>query len=241
MSKVRVLPLLVLVAFFTFSLRFSEFLTDVRGLDASSFAAQPKLPAPESVKPETAEAEKLQLAASSAPAPANEEQAAPAATSTSNVPLGDNWSDPASVDLNFDGDTDEIIAELIARRRDLDMRERQLEQREALLLATESQVEQKLDELQILREELRSLLDQQEQEEEARIKSLVKIYEGMKPKEAANVFNTLDMEIMLSIVSRMSERKSAPILAAMEPSKARALTVLLAQQVQLPDTSSLNE
>lgn len=238
MSKIRVLPLLVLVAFLTFSLRFSEFLTDVRGLDASSFAAQPKLPAPESVKPETAEAEKLQLAASSVLAA--EKKDAPAAP-TSNVPLGDNWSDPASVDLNFDGDTDEIIAELIARRRDLDMRERQLEQREALLLATESQVEQKLDELQILREELRSLLDQQEQEEEARIKSLVKIYEGMKPKEAANVFNTLDMEIMLSIVSRMSERKSAPILAAMDPSKARALTVLLAQQVQLPDTSSLNE
>jgi flagellar motility protein MotE (MotC chaperone) len=238
MNKVRVLPLLVLVAFFTFMLRIGEFVTDVRSLDATSFAASPKLPDPAKVKPETVKSEKMHLAASKEK---TEEKKDKAAVSAPSVPLGGKWSDPASVDMNFDGDTDEIIQELMQRRRALEARERQLEQREAFLKATESQVDQKLDELKILREELRSLLDQQEKEEESRIKSLVKIYEGMKPKEAATVFNTLDMNIMLSIVSRMSERKSAPILAAMDPSKARALTVLLAQQVQLPDTSSLNE
>lgn len=242
MNKVRVLPLLVLVAFFTFALRFSEFITEVRQLDANSFASDSvHMAEPAALSSKTAQDEKLQLAeAKQAEEKANTKKEG-STENHSSVPLGDKWSDPASIDLNFNGDTDDIISDLMARRRDLDIRERQLEHREALLKATESQVNQKLGELKNLREDLRGLLGQQEKEEENRIKSLVKIYEGMKPKDAANVFNTLDMDIMLSIVSRMSERKSAPILAAMDASKARALTVLLAQQVQLPDTSSLDD
>lgn len=71
--------------------------------------------------------------------------------------------------------------------------------------------------------------------EEDRITSLVKIYEGMKPKEAATIFNTLDMDVLLSVISRMSERKSSPVLAAMAPDKARLVTIRLAAQRKLPD------
>lgn len=228
MKKLRILPLLVLVAFFTFVFRLGEFVTNVRQLDASSFAAAPETPDADRPMP-------VQLAAAQqdgAEAAAESEQAQPP---QSNVPLGDNWSDPASIDLNMTGGSEEVLEELIARRKELDARERQLEQKEALLRATETQVNQKLDELKNLRTDLKELLDQQETEEEERIESLVKIYEGMKPREAAGIFNTLDMKIMLQVVSRMSERKSAPILAAMEPDKARELTVLLAQQKQLPE------
>lgn len=232
MKKLRILPLLVLVAFFTFVFRLGEFVTDVRQLDASSFAAT-TADAPQA--PEADRPMPVQLAA------AQQENADDTTTGEqqtqppqNNVPLGDNWSDPASIDLNMAGGSEEVLQELIARRKELDARERQLEQKEALLMATETQVNQKLEELKTLRTDLKELLDQQETEEEERIKSLVKIYEGMKPREAANIFNTLDMKIMLQVVSRMSERKSAPILASMEPDTARELTVLLARQKQLP-------
>jgi flagellar motility protein MotE (MotC chaperone) len=56
----------------------------------------------------------------------------------------------------------------------------------------------------------------------------------MKPKAAAGVFEELDMDILLEVVSRMKERKVAPILAMMTPTKAKELTFELAQRQQLP-------
>ena len=58
--------------------------------------------------------------------------------------------------------------------------------------------------------------------------SLVKIYEKMKPKDAAQVFERLEMPVLLKVIERMKEAKTAPILAAMDPGKAKAVTVAIA-------------
>ena len=62
------------------------------------------------------------------------------------------------------------------------------------------------------------------------IKSLVKIYEGMKPDEAAAIFNELDMPILLDVIGKMSERKVALVLANMNPKRARDVTQELADK-----------
>lgn len=54
------------------------------------------------------------------------------------------------------------------------------------------------------------------------------MYENMKPKDAARIFDTLDMDILLSVVEQMRGRKMSPILAAMNPEVAQRLTVELA-------------
>jgi flagellar motility protein MotE (MotC chaperone) len=77
-------------------------------------------------------------------------------------------------------------------------------------------------------------LKQRSAAEESQLQSLVKIYENMKPKAAAGVFEELDMDILLEVVSRMKERKVAPILALMTPTRAKELTFELAQRQQLP-------
>ena len=79
------------------------------------------------------------------------------------------------------------------------------------------------------------LLEDQSEEEKARIASLVKIYEGMKPKEAARIFDTLDLDILVNVVSQMSERKLSPVLASMNPERARTVTIMLAEQKTLPE------
>ena len=56
----------------------------------------------------------------------------------------------------------------------------------------------------------------------------------MKAKDAANIFNTLDMDILISVMGRMSERKLAPILAEMNPDRARSVTIFLAEQKSQP-------
>jgi flagellar motility protein MotE (MotC chaperone) len=42
------------------------------------------------------------------------------------------------------------------------------------------------------------------------------------------------MDILLEVVARMKERKVAPVLALMSPTKAKEVTFELAQRQQLP-------
>jgi len=69
--------------------------------------------------------------------------------------------------------------------------------------------------------------------EDARIKRLVKVYETMKPKDAARIFDQLQLDTLLDVVSLMKESKTALILAAMESRRARELTLALAQRTDL--------
>jgi flagellar motility protein MotE (MotC chaperone) len=56
----------------------------------------------------------------------------------------------------------------------------------------------------------------------------VKLYASMKPRDAAKIFDDLDTPVLLEVVDRMNERKAAPILAAMQPDRAREVTEKLA-------------
>jgi flagellar motility protein MotE (MotC chaperone) len=67
-----------------------------------------------------------------------------------------------------------------------------------------------------------------------RLKSLVKIYETMKPQDAARIFAQMDMPVLLELLTRMKELKTAGILANMDPDKAREITVALAAKKELP-------
>jgi flagellar motility protein MotE (MotC chaperone) len=128
----------------------------------------------------------------------------------------------------------EVLQSLAKRRDELDTREKSLGQREALLKAAEGEVDNKITQLTKLKADMEKLLGQQQKEEEGRIASLVKIYENMKPSDAANIFNKLDMNILLDVVGRMNERKVSPILAGMDPEKAKDVTIKLAEQRRLP-------
>lgn len=144
------------------------------------------------------------------------------------------WTDADDTDLELPQLRVEMFKELISRRENLDKRQRILQQREALLRAAEQELERKYEELTQLRTEINALLEKQSEEEQARIKSLVKTYEGMKAKDAARIFNTLSIDVLIEVMSGMSERKTAPILAEMDTDRARQVTILLAEQKKLP-------
>ncbi len=85
-------------------------------------------------------------------------------------------------------------------------------------------------ELKNLQTHLENLIKQYDQKENAKLLSLVKIYENMKAKDAAKIFNELEMQVLLRVVSNMKEIKVAPIIANMDPAKARDLSIELANQ-----------
>ncbi|KKJ76517.1 hypothetical protein WH95_11915 [Kiloniella litopenaei] len=128
----------------------------------------------------------------------------------------------------------ELLQSLSARREQLETRERDVEQRETLLLAAERRIDEKIAELGKLQNTIEGLIVQHDEQSEKQMLSLVKIYESMKPKDAARIFEELDMVVLLEVVERMKERKTAPILASMNPKRAKAITLELAQRRELP-------
>lgn len=144
------------------------------------------------------------------------------------------WRDASDEEPELQGVKKEVFDDLAGRRKELDKREQALATREALLKAAEQELGTKYQELAQLRSQIEALLEKQSTEEQARVASLVKIYENMKPKEAARIFDTLDLDVLVSVVSKMSERRLSPILAAMNPERARTVTIMLSEEKQLP-------
>lgn len=128
-----------------------------------------------------------------------------------------------------------ILQSLSKRRKQIDEREDEIAKKEALLQVTSNEVDKKIAELTSMRQELENLLGKQKDMQEDRLEQIVKIYQSMKPKDAANILNTLEMPVLLQLMGRMSERKSAPILAVMDAEVARQLTIELSKQRKLPE------
>ena len=128
----------------------------------------------------------------------------------------------------------DLLQQLAERRQVLESREQELEIRTGLLSAAESRIDKKVEELKVLRETISGLIKTFDAQQDAKLLSLVKIYESMKPKEAARIFEELEMDTLLEVAERMKERKLAPIMAKMNPEKARDMTVELSRLRQLP-------
>lgn len=127
-----------------------------------------------------------------------------------------------------------LIKELTDRRALLDKRAKDLDTREALINVAEQRVDQKIKEMQTLRTQLQSLVNNANEAQQAQLDNLVKIYEVMKPKEAARIFDTLEMPTLLGVVQRMKPAKTSAIMAEMSPEKAKDITMELTKQEELP-------
>ena len=128
----------------------------------------------------------------------------------------------------------DMLQRLVERRAELKKRATQLDTRQRLLQATEKRIDGKLVELKRMQDTIDGLLRKHDEQKEAQMRSVVKIYESMKPKDAARIFEQLDMAILLDVVERMREAKTAPIMANMTPGKAKSMTAALAQRRALP-------
>ena len=122
-----------------------------------------------------------------------------------------------------------VLESLRARRLDIERRAEEVAQRELLLGATERRLSERLDELRALQARLQGELRIRSEREEAGIRQLVRVYELMRPRDAATILDDLDMPILLQVLDRMREAKAAPVLAAMRPERARAATTELSR------------
>ena len=113
---------------------------------------------------------------------------------------------------------------LKVRRSQIEEREHKLVEREATITAADKHLSERVGELTALQARLQALESGLKERDEANWAGMVKTYEGMRPKDAAAIFNALEKSVLLELLDRMKPAKATPVIAAMDPEKARQAT-----------------
>jgi flagellar motility protein MotE (MotC chaperone) len=134
-----------------------------------------------------------------------------------------------------------ILERLQARRQELDARAREIDIRESLLKAAEKRIESRVEELKGVESRISVATGQKNEADAASFKGIITMYEGMKPKDAAKVFDRLDMPVLFEIASKISPRKMSDILGLMSPETAERLTVEMARRAGSDSSGSADD
>jgi len=226
-SRIRFLPLTIFAATLMLTVKIGDIWDGFDGLINGTIQVSEAIaqPAEEDAKPAAKDGQPTageKTAEQAVPAALKDEPQGPISKLITNDPT---LLTPAEI---------ELLQQLAERRQVLESREQEFELRTGLLAAAESRIDKKVEELKVLRETISGLIKTFDAQQDAKLLSLVKIYENMKPKEAAKIFEELQMDTLLEVAERMKERKLAPIMAKMHPEKARDMTVELSRLRQLP-------
>jgi flagellar motility protein MotE (MotC chaperone) len=121
-----------------------------------------------------------------------------------------------------------LLERLSERRQELEKRQSELEMRDTLLRAAEKRLETKINDLKDAEARMVTATQQKEDSEKERLRNLVTMYENMKPKDAAKIFDRLDIKLATEVAKMIQPRRMSDIMAQMTPESAQRLTVELA-------------
>lgn len=245
-SRVRVLPLTILAVALLLGLKIGAFWQGRAELFVTPAGAQQaQSPAPAATgQPTQLTPPRPAAAPPAAPTPAASTQAAdapaarpaPGGSPPAAAPSSTVQSLASRDPTTYTRAEIELLANLAQRREVLEQRAREIDLRESLLAAAEKRIDERIAELKKLEGSIKQIVQQYDKQEEQNLQGLVKVYENMKPKDAARIFEKLDATVLLGVVERMKEAKLAAVLADMPPAVAQEITVRLATRKQIPPT-----
>jgi flagellar motility protein MotE (MotC chaperone) len=125
-----------------------------------------------------------------------------------------------------------VLTSLDHRRAELEDRSARVEQREMELNARDRDLAGRLTELRELTERLKIEREKGEKQRSGQMEQLANVYGSMNPPEAAHLLEQLDIQVSLSLIERMPEKRIGQILALMNAQRALDLTNLLSQRVE---------
>jgi flagellar motility protein MotE (MotC chaperone) len=134
-----------------------------------------------------------------------------------------------------------LLEALSRRRAELDRRAAELDTREALIEVAEQDVEVRIAEMEGLREEIRGLLGQLDEQRQSRLNEIVTVYSQLEPEEAAAIMTEMDEDTLLVVAEQLQRdqgRRYAAILGAMPPAFAAGLTVRLRARADIAESAA---
>ena len=132
-----------------------------------------------------------------------------------------------------------ILERLSERRTELDARARELDMRESLIKAAEKRLEARITELKEIEARINNATQQKEEGEAAKFKNLITMYENMKAKDAAKIFDRLELRVLVEVATQINPRRMSDILAQMSAEAAERLTVELAARAKDKDRPAI--
>lgn len=119
-------------------------------------------------------------------------------------------------------DDSDYIYKLSERKKVLDAREEELNKKAAEIEAQKAVIEKKLVELEEYRTKISTMLQDRIKSDDSKVETLVQVYTNMKPGQAAKIFETMDEDLVIDILSRMKKKSAAEILNLIKTEKAQA-------------------
>ncbi|KEJ90543.1 MotE family protein [Sulfitobacter donghicola] len=107
-------------------------------------------------------------------------------------------------------------------------RERQLELRKKALAVADIEIEKRLKALSETEQNLRATLSLADEASEKDLLKLTAVYESMKPKDAAILFEEMEANFAAGFVGRMRPDAAAQLMAGLSPKAAYSISVILA-------------
>jgi flagellar motility protein MotE (MotC chaperone) len=156
-----------------------------------------------------------------------EAQAVPASATESAAPavaaaaVSGSTTASGTIRAEIEDDSD-YIYKLSERKRVLDLREEELNKKAAEIEAQKAVIEKKLVELEEYRTKISTMLQDRIKSDDGKVETLVQVYTNMKPSQAAKIFETMDEDLVIDILSRMKKKSAAEILNLIKTEKAQA-------------------
>jgi flagellar motility protein MotE (MotC chaperone) len=138
---------------------------------------------------------------------------------------------PIDEEKNSQSGEKQDAGSLQAAREKMNVRERKLEERQAVAKEAEERASKRIAELTALETRIQDLLDQEKSINDKKIKRLTTVYEGMKAEKAAPVIAQMKMETVVKMFSRMNEKQVGKILSFLPPKQAVSISQALTQRI----------
>lgn len=204
MQHIRILPIIIFLSVLTLTIKIGNIIDAVKKNELPRLSLN-ELQAAETPTPETAAL-----------------TSALEASDVKDVNAQKNGGD--AIPNNFTQSEILILQELAERREALDIRSTEIDRKAIQLKVAEKEIDKRLRQMQDYEQKLKSLIQEYNEKERQKIASLVKVYASMKPKEAARIFETLDLEVTVALMKEMKPSASSAILAQISPAKAKDIT-----------------
>lgn len=121
-----------------------------------------------------------------------------------------------------------LLEALRAREGQVHERERQLQVRQKALEVADQEIRARISELEKVEDRLRQTLALADGAAEGDLARLTTVYENMKGKDAAALFETMDPAFAAGFLGRMRPDAAASVMAGLTPETAYTISVILA-------------
>jgi flagellar motility protein MotE (MotC chaperone) len=100
-------------------------------------------------------------------------------------------------------------------------------QQEALVNIAKEKLNKQIEHLEAIQKDIKSTTNDLTKKEQENVERMVKIYEAMKPLQAAEIMNKLELTALSEIFKAMTPKKASMIMSSMDHQKVRLVTLVM--------------